>query len=55
MYVRYVKVHNDTVGNESADFLTKLGAELRFKLMGEQGPTDWFKNALMNYSRILVE
>ena len=47
--VRHVKAHNGTVGNERADSLAKLGAELRFKLMGEQGPTDWFKNALTNY------
>ena len=47
--VRHVKAHTGTVGNERADALAKLGVELRFKLMEEQGSRDWFQNALTDY------
>ena len=47
--VQYVRAHKGTVGNERADSLAKLGAKLRFKLMVEQGPKDWFKHTLEEY------
>ena len=47
--IQHVKAHVGTVGNERADALAKLGADLRFKLMKRQGPSRWFRNALEQY------
>ena len=48
--VRYVKAHNGEEGNERADTLAKLGADLRRKLSKRQGPDyDWIGEAMGDY------
>ena len=48
--VRYVKAHNGEEGNERADALTKMGADLRRKLSVRHGPDDdWIGEAMGDY------
>ena len=53
--VNYVKAHAGEHGNERADSLAGKGAALRFKLMEEAGPPNWFRNALERYWGIRKE
>ena len=51
----YVKAHAGDHGNERADPLAGKGAVLRFKIMGEAGPPNWFRNVLERYWEIRKE
>ena len=50
-----MKAHAGEHGNERADSLAGKGAALRFKLMEEAGPPNWFRNALERYWGIRKE
>ena len=53
--VKYVKAHAGEHGNERADSLAGKGVVLRFKLMEEAGPPNWFRNALERYWEVRKE
>ena len=47
--VLHVKAHAGTHGNERADKLAAEGSALRFQLMEDAAPQNWFQNALEKY------
>ena len=49
MKVTHVKAHVGVWGNERADELAKMGAELRYKLTEAQTSPGWFQDALSDY------
>ena len=49
MKVTHVREHEGVWGNERADELAKMGAELRYKLTEVQTSPGWFQDALSDY------
>ena len=45
----HVRAHVGVFGNEKADELAKMGADLRYKLTEAQITPDWFQDALSDY------
>ena len=47
--VSHVRAHAGNEGNEKADELAKKGADIRTKLMLEEGGEGWFKRTVERY------